>query len=124
MGKTDTADERWLNHGGLELQPPCRPQRLAELGPLIPTDVSVSGNSWERSSADIAIAGLGWVGIGCNGTARFRVWTHPSVAVTTHDALIPDYAKVFEKPGYSRMLPKPSAKGAGKRVKAGARADE
>lgn len=39
------------------------------------------------------------------GTARFKVWTYPNVAITTHDALIPDYAKDFERPGYSRVLP-------------------
>jgi hypothetical protein len=27
--------------------------------------------------------------------------------VTLHDALIPDYAKVFQKPGFSKLLPGP-----------------
>ncbi len=57
------------------------------------------------------MAGLGWVGVGCSGTARFRLWTLPGVAVTTHAALIPDYAAEFERPGLSSLLPKAAARG-------------
>ncbi len=66
-------------------------------------------------------AGLGWLSVGCVGRADFRLWTLPGVAVTIHDALVPDYAKEFQKPGFSRMLPTTAPKppkrapGAGKR---------
>lgn len=46
-----------------------RVPRPQELGPLVPLEVTVDGRGWDRSSADIAIAGLGWVAIGCKASA-------------------------------------------------------
>lgn len=69
------------------------------------------GTDWRKSTVDIAVAGLGWVGVGCSGPARFRLWTLPGVAVTTHAALVPDYADEFERPGLSSLLPKAAARG-------------
>lgn len=60
----------------------------------------VEGFGWKKSSVDIAIAGLGWVGIGVDGVAEFAVWAPQGVAITTHGALVPDYAKDFERPGF------------------------
>ena len=45
------------------------------MGPLTPRRVPIEGNSWRESSADIAVAGLGWLGIGVKGRAAFHVWT-------------------------------------------------
>ena len=33
------------------------PARLAALGPLLPHDILLEGNTWKESSVDIAIAG-------------------------------------------------------------------
>ena len=51
---------------------------------------------------DVCIAGLGWVGVG--GEARLTVWAPPGVAITTRDALVPDFAKEFCKPGFDKLL--------------------
>lgn len=101
------AEERLprLVEGGL-LTPPDDPARAEQLPPLVPLDVEVEGTDWRRSTVDVAIAGLGWVGVGCAGRAGFRLWTLPGVAVTTHAALIPDMAEMFERPGVSSLLPK------------------
>lgn len=63
--------------------------------------MTVTGDSWEQSSVDIAVAGLGWVGIGVKGTAVLMAWTYEGVAVTTHEAMVFDMAAIFEKPGFS-----------------------
>ena len=57
-------------------------------------------------SVVICHPGLGWISVGCKGQADFRLWTYSGVAVTTHDALVPDYAREFERPGFSSLLPK------------------
>jgi hypothetical protein len=74
--------------------------RLASFPALAPTDVEVSGDSWQESSADVAVAGLGWVGVGVSGSASLRVWAPPGVAVTTRGALLPDFARELERPGF------------------------
>ncbi|GLI65589.1 hypothetical protein VaNZ11_009163 [Volvox africanus] len=108
MGKTEGADEKVksLMQNGL-LSPPDLPEDLAALPKWQAVDVDVEGMDWSRSTVDVAIAGLGWVGVGCRGRAQLRVWTLPGVAVTTHASLIPDYAKDFEKKGVSTLLPRP-----------------
>lgn len=44
------------------------------------------------------------MGVGVSGTAELRVWAPPGVAITTHDALVPDYAKELERPGFGVAL--------------------
>ena len=56
----------------------------------------------------LSAAGLGWVAVGLSGNARFRVWAPPGVAVTTHAALIPDFAPQLERPGLG-LRDKPKA---------------
>lgn len=63
----------------------------------------MTGDSWEQSSVDVAVAGLGWVGIGVKGTAVLQAWTYEGVAVTTHEAMVYDMAAIFEKPGFTAM---------------------
>ena len=75
------------------------------LGPLAPRDVRIVGTGWKASSVDVAVAGLGWVGVGVGGPARLRVWAPPGVGVTVREALIPDYAPAWERPGFSGRLP-------------------
>ena len=50
--------------------------------------------------------GLGWVGVGVNGSAELRVWTHQGVSVTAREALIPDVAVELEKPGLGNRTQK------------------
>jgi len=52
----------------------------------------------------IVLTGLGWVGVGVNGAASLRVWAPPGVAITTHDALVPDFARDLERPGFGAAL--------------------
>ena len=44
-------------------------------------------------------AGLGWVAIGVDGHASFRVAAPAGVAVTLRNALLPAFAAVFQRPG-------------------------
>lgn len=106
MGKTEGVEDRLVKHVGTLLTPPYSPERAQELPPWEVTQLSVEGTTWSQSSVDIAIAGLGWISVGCKGMATFRVWTFPKVAITTHDALVHDYARDFERPGFSSLLPK------------------
>lgn len=106
LGKTEGVEERYAKHVGTRLVPPVGGPERVENGTfpaLQGTDVHVIGDSWKESSVDIAIAGLGWVGVGVNGEASFRVWAPPNVAVTSRDALVPDYAKEFERPGFGEV---------------------
>ena len=44
--------------GGTALIPPLGDaERMAKLGPLLPTEVQVEGTTWKSSSMDLAIAG-------------------------------------------------------------------
>lgn len=96
---------RYRQHTGGKLAPPLGGEaRLAGFPALVPTDVEVRGDSWKESSADVAIAGLGWVGVGVSGRAALRVWAPPGVAITTHDALVPDFARELERPGFGVAL--------------------
>jgi ribosome biogenesis GTPase A len=116
MGKIEGVEERLAKHGGDKLQPPLSSERMKQLPQWVPRNMAVEGGSWKQSSVDIAIAGLGWVGVGVAGAAKLRVWTYDKVGVTVHSALIPDFAKDFQRPGFSSILPQGKAKGgAGKK---------
>lgn len=122
VGKTQGAAQRQATHSGTLLVPPLPGRGQADSGTkdddkedkedkegkesivfenLVGTDVIVSGNSWKESSVDVVIAGLGWVAVGIDGRASLRVWTPPGVAITTRQAMLPDYAERFEKLGFA-----------------------
>lgn len=61
----------------------------------------VSGNSWESSSVDIAVAGLGWFAFGLKGDAVLGVWTYEGVDVVLRNALIPYRSNTFEIAGFT-----------------------
>ena len=67
----------------------------------MPVDVPVSGDSWNRSSVDVAVAGLGWVGVARKGTAKLRVWVPKGVAVTVRESLVPDLSRELGRPGFN-----------------------
>jgi ribosome biogenesis GTPase A len=105
MGKTDSAEERYVKHVGSKLMPPVGDaERMKYFPSLMATEVSVEGDSWKDSTVDVGIGGIGWVGVGVAGAADLRVWAPPGVAITTRDALVPDYAKELERPGFGSVI--------------------
>lgn len=103
---------RLLSSGALS--PPSQPGAAEALaGRWVATDIEVTGTDWRRSTADLAVAGLGWLAVGCAGPAVLRVWTLPGVGLATRPALVPDFAEQFERPGLSSLLPKAAGGAAG-----------
>ena len=51
---------------------------------------------------------MGWVAVGVSGSAQLRVWAPPGVAVTSRNALIPDFSSQLERPGLG-LRDKPKA---------------
>ncbi|CAI5491495.1 unnamed protein product [Closterium sp. Naga37s-1] len=101
MGKIANAPAVLEKHVGVKLQPPAEASRMADLGMWLPRSVTVEGTRWDQSSADVAVAGLGWVAVGIKGSAKLKVWTFEGVGVTVREAMVFDYAPVFERPGFS-----------------------
>ena len=97
-GKADTL---FAKHAGTKLVPPIGQKRVSQLGEWGSRVVTVYGSSWQRSDRDVVIGGLGWVGVGVNGEATLRVWTHEGVLVETREALVPDMARDLHRPGFS-----------------------
>lgn len=62
----------------------------------------MEGTDWHVSQTDVAIAGLGWLGVAVGGRAELEVWAHDGVGITTHQSLVPDLAKDWERPGFDR----------------------
>ena len=100
-GEGGKADDFYEKHAGGKLSPPVGEHRAAQLGEWGCRTVSVYGESWQRSDRDISIGGWGWVGVGCNGNASFRVWTHEGVQVETRESLVPDMGRDLLRPGFS-----------------------
>jgi len=50
-----------------------------------------------------------------SGEARVKVWAPPGVAITTRDAIVPDFAKEFCKPGFDKLLQRSGAAKGGKK---------
>jgi len=80
-----------------------------ELGGFVKRRVPVEGNDWHKSTTDIAIAGMGWVAIGINGSAVIDIGTYEGVGVRRRASLLPEYAANFNTPGFDRVA-KPKAK--------------
>ena len=112
LGKTENAEHLLRNHTGLDLVPPIAvnsddsDERVLHVPELEETDVVVQGNTWKANSVDVCIAGLGWASVGVNGTVELKVWAPKGVAITTREAIVPDMAKEFCKPGYDSLLQK------------------
>lgn len=103
FGKTEKAEQKQAQAVGDKLFPPSDPDNVPN---LVSSDFLVEGSHWQRSSEDISIAGLGWMAVGVSGQCQVRAWAPKSVLVYQRMALMPDYAKEFERPGYGMMLPK------------------
>ncbi|KAG8056547.1 hypothetical protein GUJ93_ZPchr0002g25437 [Zizania palustris] len=101
MGKTENAAMMIKDHFGLQLQPPIGQDRVNELGKWVRKEFKVSGNSWDANSTDIAIAGLGWFGIGLKGEAVLGLWTYDGVDVVARNSLVHERATIFEEAGFT-----------------------
>ncbi|CAL1377313.1 unnamed protein product [Linum trigynum] len=101
MGKTENASTMFEEHFGRQLQPPIGVKRVQELGKWVRHEFTVTGNSWDSSSVDIAAAGLGWFAIGLKGDAVLGVWTYDGIDVVLRNSLIPYRAEIFEVAGFT-----------------------
>uniref|UniRef100_A0A0A9G6V0 Uncharacterized protein n=1 Tax=Arundo donax TaxID=35708 RepID=A0A0A9G6V0_ARUDO len=72
-----------------------------ELGKWVRKQFKVSGTSWEVNSMDIAIAGLGWFGVGLKGKAVLGLWTYDGVDVVPRSSLVHERATIFEEAGFT-----------------------
>lgn len=82
-------------------QPPIGEKRSEELGLWVRREFRVSGNFWDSSSVDIAVAGVGWFAVGLKGEASLGVWTYDGIDVILRNSLIPDRARNFEVAGFT-----------------------
>jgi len=98
---TKGADTFLEKHGGTKMTPPIGEARMRQFGAWGSRVVNIYGEDWQASTRDISIAGLCWIGVGCNGNASFKIWTHEGVQVVTREALVPDMAKSLMSPGFS-----------------------
>ncbi|XP_052171202.1 GTP-binding protein BRASSINAZOLE INSENSITIVE PALE GREEN 2, chloroplastic isoform X1 [Diospyros lotus] len=118
MGKTENADDIFVKHAGVRLQPPIGAERLSELGKWKDREIKVSGTSWDVNSVDIAVAGLGWFSLGLKGEATLRLWMYEGVEISVREPLILDRAPFLERPGF--WLPKAISDAIGSQTKADA----
>ena len=84
-GDGGKADALFAKHAGGKLSPPAGEKRVRQMGEWGSRTVDVYGSSWQKSDRDITVGGLGWIGVGVNGNASFRVWTHEGVQVATRE---------------------------------------
>ncbi|KAF8086499.1 hypothetical protein N665_0623s0006 [Sinapis alba] len=101
MGKKENAYKTLEEHFGSRLQPPIGEKRVEEMGKWVRKEFRVSGSSWDASSVDIAVSGLGWFAIGLKGNAVLGVWTHEGIDVFLRDSLVPQRARTFEDSGFT-----------------------
>lgn len=83
------------------MKPPIGEKRVEEMGKWVRKEFRVSGSSWDASSVDIAVSGLGWFAIGLKGNAVLGVWTHEGIDVFLRDSLVPQRARTFEDSGFT-----------------------
>ncbi|XP_057249155.1 GTP-binding protein BRASSINAZOLE INSENSITIVE PALE GREEN 2, chloroplastic [Beta vulgaris subsp. vulgaris] len=100
LGKSENADETWIKHAGIRLQPPIGTDRLSEMGSWTEREFKVTGTSWDVNSSDIAVAGLGWLSLGLKGDATLKLRTYDSVEVVLREPLALDRAPYLERPGF------------------------
>ncbi|CAA7025067.1 unnamed protein product [Microthlaspi erraticum] len=89
MGKKENAHKTLEEHFG--------ERRVEEMGKWVRKEFRVSGSSWDTSSVDIAVSGLGWFAVGLKGDAVLGVWTHEGIDVVVRDSLLPQRALTFEE---------------------------
>lgn len=100
MGKPKHVETMLERHVGHELQTPVDVKRVKELGNWVRSEFCVSGNSWDVSSMDVSVSGVGWFAVGLKGEARLGVWTYDAIDVTLRNSLIPQRSNYFQVPGF------------------------
>lgn len=83
------AHEFIQSHIGTLLTPPASLERYQALGEFETHDITIEGEGWKQSAADITLTGLGWVGVTGAGQARVRVSVPRGVTVTLRPPLMP-----------------------------------
>jgi hypothetical protein len=83
VGKIEKAEEYRYKHVGKLAKPPYTPERLDEIGPLVPTDLWAEGVSFERGCIDVIFAGLGWICLSGRGRCELTAWAPEGVGVMT-----------------------------------------
>lgn len=64
---------RRATHAGTRLTPPLGDEkRMNRLGAVAPTDVTIAGTTFRASTTDVAVSGLGWVGVAAAGDVDLR----------------------------------------------------
>ncbi|KAL3679163.1 hypothetical protein R1sor_022119 [Riccia sorocarpa] len=103
MGQAEKSTELFDKHVGDKLTPPLNKDRVEELGRWVSRTVQISGDKWDQSSVDVAVAGVGWIALALSGSATLDVCTWEGVAVTVREAMVFDMAAVFERPGFTAV---------------------
>ena len=93
VGKIAKAQEFREKHLGKMLSPPFSLERLEEMGGLVPTVHTGSGDSWSTACVDVVVSGLGWVALTGIGPFKVRTWAPPGVAIIMRDPLMPFEAR-------------------------------
>lgn len=83
------------------MQPPIGESRVKELGKWERKEIPVTGTSWDSSSVDVAVAGLGWFAVGLKGEAVLGVWTYDGVDVVARSSLLHNRSQNFEVTGFT-----------------------
>lgn len=83
------AQETRLKHTGGMLTPPLGIERLEQMGEWDHHDVEIEGTGWKEVAADIALTGLGWVGVTGPGVAKVRISVPKGVGVSVRPPLMP-----------------------------------
>ncbi|KAG0488849.1 hypothetical protein HPP92_007660 [Vanilla planifolia] len=101
MGKKENAPKMRQDHFGQQLQPPIGETRINDLGKWVRNEFRVVGESWQESSTDIAVAGLGWIAVCLKGEVSLGVWTYSGIDVVSRKSLTSAKARIFEEAGFS-----------------------
>lgn len=83
------ADAFIEKHIGKLIGPPDSLDRIKELGRPTSFEFEVDGDSWRESSADIVIAGLGWISITGTGRCVIKLTVPEGTEVGIRPALLP-----------------------------------
>lgn len=78
-------------HVGEMLTPPLGPgkERMEKIGPFASHVIDIEGTGWKEASADIALAGLGWVAVTGPGVAKVRVSLPKAIGLSVRPPLMP-----------------------------------
>ena len=77
------------NHSGKIIYPPLSFSRIEEIGPYEDIEFVIEGKGWKSSSADIVIAGLGWISVTGAGLCKVKISVPVGTCVSIRPALMP-----------------------------------